>query len=317
MSGKDKYRILCNNELSLPVYVMDWWLDTVCGADNWEVVLYEQKGAIEAAMPFYMPCKGIITMPAHTQTMGIWFNPAFEDKKYSKNLHRKQLICKYFIEHLPAHGYFFQNFHYTFTDWLPFYWKGYRQTTRYNYVLPDIGNRDALWNNLSDDTKRNIAKARKKYSITVRRDVSLERFMELNGQSYERQGMKAYQPALLKKIIETSFARKQGDIWGAFDDWGRLHSAVFIVCQHRCAYCMASGTHPSLRKSGAHACVLWEAIGEVSKTVASFDFEGSMLEGVGYFDRSFGAVQMPYYAISKGKMSLIRKMYIKFKQLSS
>ena len=40
-----------------------------------------------------------------------------------------------------------QNFHYGITDWLPFYWEGYRQTTRYTYMLKDIRN-----------TKSNIGK---------------------------------------------------------------------------------------------------------------------------------------------------------------
>jgi hypothetical protein len=314
MNGKDKYKILCNNEFSIPIYVRDWWLDTVCGENNWDVLLYEQKDRIEAAMPFYLPYKGIITMPDFTQTMGIWFNPEFESKKYSKNLYRKQLICKYFIENLPAHDYFFQNFHYSFTDWLPFYWKGYRQTTRYNYILPDIRNIDELWNNLSENIKRNTVKAQKKYHITIKQNISLEMFMELNRQTFERQHMKTLQPTILRKIIEVSRKRNQGDIWGAFDDQGRLHAAVFIVYQNNCAYYIASGTNSSLRKSGAHICVLWEAIKEVSKTVASFDFEGSMIEGVEYFFKSFGAIQMPYYTITKGKMSLIKKIFIRFKQ---
>jgi hypothetical protein len=314
MTGKDKYKVLCKNETSIPVYVMDWWLDTVCGANNWDVLLYEQKDNVEAAMVFYLPCKGIITMPAHTQTMGIWFNPAFEDKKYSKNLHRKQMIGKYFIEHLPAHDYFLQNFHYSFTDWLPFYWKGYRQTTRYNYILPDIGNLEELWKNLSENIKRNIEKARKKYHLTIKPDVSLEMFIELHRQTYERQQMKAYRPDILAKLIEVSCKRNQGRIWGAADEEGRLHVAVFVVYHNRCAYYIASGSNPSLRKSGAHAYVLWEMIKEASETIAIFDFEGSMIEGIEHLFKGFGAIQMPYHTITKGKMSLTKRICIKLKR---
>jgi hypothetical protein len=314
MFGKNEYKILCNNEASIPVYVRDWWLDTVCGESNWDVLLYERGDIIEAAMPFYMPYKGIITMPAFSQTMGIWFNPEFEDEKYSKNLYRKQLICKYFIERLPSYDYFLQNFHYSFTDWLPFYWKGYRQTTRYNYILPDIRNLDELWDNLSGDIKRNIAKARKKYHITVKPNVSLEMFMELNRQTYERQHLKAFQPAILEKIIQVSRKRNQGEIWGAYDDLDRLHASIFVVYQDKCAYVIASGSNPSLRKSGAHACVHWEAIREASKRVVMFDFSGTVVEGIEHFFKGFGAIQMPYYTITKGKMSLIKRIFIKFKQ---
>jgi hypothetical protein len=314
MTAKDKYKILCNKELSIPLYVRDWWLDTVCGEDNWEVLLYESGDKIVASMPFYSPCKGIISMPAYTQTMGIWFNPEFEDKKYSKNLYRKQLIGNYFIEHLPATDYFLQNFHYSFTDWLPFYWKGYRQTTRYNYILPDIGNLDELWNNFSENIKRNIIKARKKYHLEIRKNISTELFMDLNRKTYERQNMKAFQSEMLEKIIETSRKRNQGDIWGAYDEQGRLHAAIFVVFQGSCAYYIASGSDPALRKSGAQAYLFWEVIMEISKFVVSFDLEGSMIEGIEHFFRELGATQMPYYTISKGKMTWMKRVFIKLKK---
>jgi hypothetical protein len=309
MTDKEKYKIMCSGELSIPIYSRDWWLDCVCGENDWNVLLYYNKeGEIEAAMPFYSPAKGIITMPVYTQTMGIWFNPLFEDGKYLKNLYRKQFIGAYFIERLPAHNYFMQHFHYSFTDWLPFYWKGYRQTTRYNYVLPDIKDLDALWNNLGDEAKRSIGKARKKYNIEIKRNISTELFMRINNMTYERQKIKPYHPEMLQKIIAIACSRNQGDIWGAFDEEGRLHAAAFVVWQDNCAYYIAGGSHTELRNSGAHAYVLWQAICDTAVYSSSFDFEGSMIQGVERFFRAFGAKQMPFFAISKGKVNVIRKI---------
>jgi hypothetical protein len=311
MTDKEKYKILCTKELSIPLYSRDWWLDCVCGENKWDVLLYYKGEEIEAAMPFYSPGKSIITMPAFTQTLGIWFNPEMENPRYSKNLFRKQQICKYFIEHLPKHDYFLQNFHYTFTDWLPFYWAGYRQTTRYTYVLPDINNPDELWKNLSENIRRNIQKAKNKYALTIKKNVPVDLFMEINTQTFKRQGKKSYQPDILKKIIAISCSRNQGDIWGAFDEQGRLHAAVFIVWQNNCAYYLAAGGDTKLRQFGGQAVVLWEVICEVSKIAASFDFEGSMIQGVEHFFREFGAAQMPYYSISKGKLNLLDRLKLK------
>lgn len=39
----------------------------------------------------------------------------------------------YFIDNLPKFDYFNMNFHYSITNWLPFYWRGFKQTTRYTY----------------------------------------------------------------------------------------------------------------------------------------------------------------------------------------
>ncbi|MDR0542726.1 MAG: GNAT family N-acetyltransferase, partial [Dysgonamonadaceae bacterium] len=253
MTGKERYRILCNNEPSIPIYSRDWWLDCVCGESGWDVLLYLKNEEIEAAMPYYSPCKGIITMPLYTQTMGIWFNPAFEKELYSRNLLRKQVICEDFIMRLPAHDYFLQNFHHSFTDWLPFYWHGFRQTTRYTYILPDIGNPDELWNRLGIGIYKNIQNAIKKYKLDVRRNIPTDLFLKINAQTYQRQGLKPYHTEMLAKLIDICRSRNQGDIWGAYDGENRLHAAVFVAWQENCAYSIAGGSDTELRKSGGQA----------------------------------------------------------------
>ncbi|MCL1944110.1 MAG: GNAT family N-acetyltransferase [Candidatus Azobacteroides sp.] len=309
MTDKEQYRELCTKEPSIPIFSRDWWLDCVCGENQWDVLLYFSDGcpeAIEAAFPFYTPYKKGITMPAFTQTMGIWFNPNFGKENYSKNLLRKQNICEQLIRNLPEHTYFIQNFHYLFTDWLPFYWKGYRQTTRYTYILPDIQNIAEIEKNRSYNIRQNIHKARTKYQMEMKSRLSADSFLEINAKTYERQRKKAYQSKILRRLIETAYARNQGNTWGAFDPDGRLHAAVFVVWQENCAYYIAGGSDPIGRKSGAHLLVLSEAIRAVSNVSASFDFEGSMIPGVERVFRSFGALQKPYFTISKGNRPWIR-----------
>ncbi|MDR2835444.1 MAG: GNAT family N-acetyltransferase [Bacteroidales bacterium] len=315
MTDKEKYRIFCPKELTIPVYSRDWWLDCVCGENNWNVLLYYHGDEIEAAMPIYSPVKKVILMPEKTQTLGIWFNPKFENLNYSKNLYRKQTICNYFIDNLPLHNYFLQKFHYSFTDWLPFYWKGFKQTTRYNYILPDILNSEKLWNDLGENIKRNINKAKKKYNIEIRKSIPIKLFLQVNNKTYERQKMSSYHPEMLQKMIEISRSKNQGETWGAFDKEGRLHAAVFIVWQENCAYYIAGGGDPELRNSGAHAFVLWQAICDVAEYSYSFDFEGSMIQGVERFFREFGAKQIPFFEISKGRLSLIKRLIMKIEYL--
>jgi hypothetical protein len=126
--------------------------------------------------------------------------------------------------------------------------------------------------------------------------------------TYERQKMKTYHPEMLQKVIETTRSRNQGDIWGAFDEEGRLHAAVFIAWQDSCAYYIGGGGDTELRSSGAHAYVLWQAICDVAIHSSSFDFEGSMIQGVEHFFREFGAIQKPFFVLSKGKMTIGRKI---------
>ncbi|MDR2835443.1 MAG: GNAT family N-acetyltransferase [Bacteroidales bacterium] len=316
MTDKEKYRIICCKELTIPLYLRDWWLDCECGKNDWDVLIYYQEDEIEAVFPIYFPCKKVIWMPYHTQTMGIWFNPKFETTKYSKNLLRKQKICEYFIEHLPAFDFFQQIFHYSFTDWLPFYWKGFEQITRYNYILPNIKNTDELWSKLSKNIKRNIKKAKNKYQLEVRKNITINSFIEIYDKTFKRQGEKTYHSKKLGKLINTCCAINKGNIWGAFDKEGRLHAAVFIVWQENCAYYVAGGGDPLLRQSGGHALAMWNAICDLSEISSSFDFSGTMINGVERFFREFGAVQMPCLLISKGKFSLAKRVIIKIKDLS-
>ena len=101
---KDKYHLLCNTETSIPIFSRDWWLDTVCGKDKWEVLLIEEKERITAAIPLYCPRQGIISMPFYTQTMGPWFSPESEDTKYTKALSRWQILCKQLLNELKSLG---------------------------------------------------------------------------------------------------------------------------------------------------------------------------------------------------------------------
>ncbi|MDR0734007.1 MAG: GNAT family N-acetyltransferase [Dysgonamonadaceae bacterium] len=312
MTEKEKYKLLCNNEFSIPIYSRDWWLDCVCGASNWDVLLCIKNGEIEAAMPYYVPCRGVISMPPYAQTMGIWFNPTFEDKRYSRDLFRKQTICEGFIARLPSHGYFLQHFHHSFTDWLPFYWAGFRQTTRYTYVLPDIAKPDEIRNELSENIIRNIQKATNKYRLTVRRNVPTDIFLKLNAQVYQRQGMKPYQPAILMRLINLSRSRGQGDIWGAYDAENRLYAGVFVVWQETGACYIAGGYDAERQKSGGLALAMWTAINDLSAPARSFNFAGSMIKGIAHFFRSFGALQKPYFVVERGKLSLPVKIRMKF-----
>ncbi len=311
MPYKDKYRILCNMESSLPIFSRDWWLDTVCGNDKWDVLLVEEKGRILATMPLYVPVSGMVSMPPYTQTMGPWFALDSPDTKYTTVLGRRQALSKALIEGLKEYDVFLQNFNYFITDWLPYYWEGFKQTTRYTYLLENISNTDALWDNMSINIRRNITKAKEKAFISVKRSIPIEEFLQIYSLTFERQHERAPSLDILKKLINICRERKQGDLWGGYDQEGRLHAVAFIVWQDSCAYYLAGGGDPSLRSSGAHSLVMWEGIQAVSRYTDTFDFEGSMIPGVERFFREFGARQTPFFTISKGEKSLLQKVRMK------
>jgi hypothetical protein len=311
VTARDKYRTLCRTEPSIPVFSQDWWLDTVCGREKWDVILKEEKGRLLAAMPLYLPIPHIVSMPPFTQTMGPWFRPVTEDTKYSTALAQRQEAGKMLASGLKKYSAFLQNFHYTVTDWLPFYWEGYRQTTRYTYLLNDIKDTGRMWENMSPHIRRHISRAGEKHRLSARRGVTAGELLRVHRLTFGRQGLKPRHTAVLERLVNTCLDRRQGDVWGGYDAEDRLHAAAFVAWQDSSAYYIAGGTDPALCDSGAHALVLWQAIRDVSRYTSLFDFEGSMLPGVERFFRGFGAAQTPYFTISRGKPGLWNRMMIK------
>ena len=86
---------------------------------------------------------------------------------------------------------------------------------------------------------------------------------------------------------------------------------AFIAWQESSAYYLAGGGDPELRASGAHSLILWEGIRFTAQYTDLFDFEGSMIPGVERFFREFGAIQTPFFTITKGNLSLLYKAWLK------
>lgn len=313
LTEKEKYQRLCSCEKSIPIFSRDWWLDLVCGPEKWKVLLAEENGRITAAMPLYVPHRGVVSMPAYTQTMGPWFAPEPPDTKYTTALGHRQAIAAEFVEQLKTYACFLQNFHYAVTDWLPFYWAGYRQTTRYTYLIDDLGRpEEALLAAMSPNIRRNIAKARDKYGIRIRQGIPVDDFLRIQKFTFQRQRRRVPgDAATFRALAAACRERQQGDLWGAYDAEGRLHAVIFLVWQESSAYYLAGGGDPALRQSGAHSLLLWEAVRFAATRSERFDFEGSMLPGVERFFREFGAVQTPYFTITKGRLSLARRAWYK------
>ena len=59
MTNKEQYEEFCKVEKNIPIFSQDWWLDAVCGSDNWNVALVEKGGHIMASMPYFFKKKAI------------------------------------------------------------------------------------------------------------------------------------------------------------------------------------------------------------------------------------------------------------------
>jgi lipid II:glycine glycyltransferase (peptidoglycan interpeptide bridge formation enzyme) len=200
------------------------------------------------------------------------------------------------IERLPHYDYFHQRFHYSITNWLPFYWQGFDQTTRYTYVIESLDDLDRVWAQLHERVRRNIRKAEKQ--LAVRTDLDIERFLDINALSFKRQGLALPYSRETVRRLDTACAERQvRRISLAEDAQGRIHAAKYIVWDQNSGYYLMGGADPDLRSSGADTLLMWEAIRFCSTVTRKFDFEGSMIEPIERFFRAFGGDQRPYSRI--------------------
>lgn len=300
-STVDKYRTLCSQEPSIPLFSQVWWLDATAGEGAWDVALVEKGGAIVAAMP-YVPRKRygftLLGQPALTQTLGPWLRET--DGKSSTKLAQHKDWLQALIAQLPPFAHFTQNWHWSMTNWLPFYWMGFQQTTRYTYILHTLGDEPALWSGLRENIRTDIKKASNRFQLRIRDDLTVDEFLALNRMTFARQDMALpYTEAFVHKLDQTCVARQARKIFIAEDEQGRRHAGVYIVWDGNSAYYLMGGGDPELRNSGATSLCMWEAIKFAATVTKRFDFEGSMIEPVEKFFRAFGAQQTPYFTVSK------------------
>ena len=180
---KTLYRAFCQQEQNLPVFMQDWYLDAVCQEGHWDVALVNEGEEIIATLVYFIKKKWgftYITMPPFVKVMGPYICPAYRGLKYSHQ------ILEALISQLPKVDGIIQDFHYDVQNWLPFHWEGYRQSSRYTYILY-LRYLDAVYENINRNMRRNIKKAQSQ--LTVRHDLSVEQFYEINRMSFESQGI--------------------------------------------------------------------------------------------------------------------------------
>ena len=284
------------------IYCKTWWLDAVCPA-AYELIAIRRDGVIRAGMALPIERRRgrvSVTMPPLTQSLGplLWLPPG---QKYGTQLTYEMKILRELIASIPPADDFFVNCGPHFTNWLPFHWAGYTQTTRYTYELDDLTDLQSIRDGMSDKT-RNIIRKAEKAGIRIEECNDLESLMPLLEMTYTRQSMEfPHDPELIRRLDRAAVANASRKIFVAKDASGRMHAGIYLVHTPQRTYYVMQGSDPALRASGAPLLLHWHAIQFASTVSRSYDFVGSMMENVERVFRSFGAVQKPYFSIIKSR----------------
>jgi len=307
MTNKEKYREFCKNELDIPIFNKDWWLDVVCGKDAWDVVLYEKGGVIWASLPYHKRRKAIfeiITMPQLTQTMGLYIKYP-PKQKYYKKLSWEKEVMENIIVNFPKVDHFSQSFHHTITNWLPFYWSEFEQTTKYTYIIENISI-DELEKKFETEIRRRRRRKAYEMGVEVIESEDIEIFYKLNTLTFKRQNINVpYTFEFVKNLFEK--CKKSNSVKMYFAKYkDEIIAANFLVEDKNSIYYLMGGIDPSKKDLGAMDIVQFESIKYALQNGKRFDFEGSMIESIEKYFRSFGAIQTPYFHIQKTNSKILK-----------
>jgi len=252
----------------------------------------------------------LIIQPQLTQYNGIWINNNAKALSVNETLRFEKEVTTDLVNQLKElkFSYYDQNFHHSITNWLPFFWENFEQTTRYTYQIPDISNPESCFQQFRASKKSHINKAKRTLNISY--EISGKEFYRHLKQNLNASGHNVYySEELFLRLFEASKSRKQGCTIAAIDESMNLHAALFIVWDENCAYNLISTINPKFRSSGASSLVFWEAIKHMSTKSKLFDFEGSMDKNIEESFREFGSTQIPYFRIRKFNSVCFKILY--------
>ena len=308
MTSKGIWKNLCETEGQyVPLFQQYWWMETVCKGKQWDVMLSERNGVIEGALPYLYGSRfGLryILQPQLTQFTGPWYNyPSGGDRvefehRVGSDLARQLKSLK---PHLCV-----LHFAPEITDWLPFHWEGFGQTTHYTYRFPSIGDPDALFAAASRARRQNMADVAGCCTLDPHFDPA--RFARMHREYFERtKGIDLLPQTLVEEVCRTALERGQALLWALRDGKGNPVNVSFVVYDDRCAYALMSAIAPEAPRN-SQTYLFWQMIRHLSTLTQAFDFEGSMEKGNEYFYRTFGTVQVPYFEVSRFRPACLSKL---------
>ncbi|MBP6284102.1 MAG: GNAT family N-acetyltransferase [Paludibacteraceae bacterium] len=320
MTNKEKYQQLCETKAKIPLFLHYWWMEAVCtkAQKEWDVLLYEKNDRIVAALPYHFITKcgfRMILQPQLTQYSGIWIDyPAeqtakekmsFEEEASTAIIHQLQSV---------KWAYYTQHFHFSLTNWLPFYWEGFSQTTRYTYRIENIADTKSVFDNFHKSKQKHIRKATNNLHLDL--SLSASDFYDFLQHTIRQKNEDVLCSKLfLESVYSEAKKRSQVQIFAVRNEENRLCSAMYVVWDSASSYYLSSAIDKEYRHTGASSLMVWEAIQFLSNKTRSFDFEGSMIKGVAKANQEFGAVQTPYFCLSASRKGFFEVLFTLYKSL--
>ena len=266
-----KYDTCIEQSINVRIYAYSWYLD--CVADNWDALVLNDY---EAVMPLPRRRKyglNYIYQIPWVQQLGI----------FSKDNIDERLIHD-FIDHIPK-KYVLVDYNFNSKNNI----SSKYVVKRINYVLYLDKSFEEISQNYNKNRKRIIRREFSDYIID--KNGSVEDFLDL----YINQNVnyKTHKDSYEKLQHLLNVKHSSVHIWNVYKNEELLAGLVWLNDKNRITYLLPVATDLA-KKDNIPTFIINELIKEYQNTNYILDFEGSMIEGVANFYRSFGAVKEEY-----------------------
>jgi hypothetical protein len=286
--NKQRWDQLIDRCVNRMPYAYSWWLDAVC--PGWDALVRDDY---TAAMPLTRNRKlGIeyLYQPHFTQQLGVFSPEGLSPGDIDLFLNAIPSSCRFVDIQLnsgndPTNG----NFNYT---------------TRKNCILDLSPSHIRLSAGYHRNCRRNIRKAvHAGLSVKPGPDPAVfTRFIRRNlDRKLKNRGINFY-PVLLD-ITRTSIQNGTGEILGVYEPGGELVAAGWFVTSAGRYTFLVCASAPSGKENQAMFLLVDHAIRGKAGTGLLFDFAGSNIPGINYFNLGFGSTENCYTA---AKRNLLR-----------
>ena len=301
MTNKESYLAFTQNN-PVSIYCQSWWMDAICGRENWDVWLYRKGDDILAAMPYYMERRGeyrYITKAPLTQSNGIVFRHD-PKAKLQKRASFEEKVIDAAVVWLAKQGLdvYEQQYSHTFTNWQPFFWNRFKCIPRYTYIIEDTSDLEAVQANYSAKLRNDIKKGMK--SVASVETLDPDTFYLEHEKIYIKQNLHCpFSYELWMRLYNACIENNSGMTLCIRNHEGEISSLAFFVWDSSYVYLLMGGAIPSHSAENTFSCLVHQGIALASEKGLGFDFEGSMIKRIAKAFRDFGGVPMPYYRIRK------------------
>ena len=251
-------------------------------------------GRLVGGVPLVRGIAGAYSTPLFVKFGGVLLAP-MEGSALTRDT-REMEIQEVLLDALESCWTFEYNFHPAFTNWLPFKWRGYSQTSLYTFQIDAA--QAGGWQHGAHPRVRRAAKGARAKGVSCapvpRLDSGLYRLLMA---PYEKQGARA-------PVGEAALVHAEGRLaalgmsrtWVAREGGGRPVCCVLAVEDGRCVYLLLHGCAPGA-PAGANTLLISTVIDDALGRGLSFDFEGSVIRPIEQFYRGFGGRRVAYSRI--------------------